>query len=168
MNKNKTNLICPISGGILYSEKEDRNIRDASTFYVSDLGKNIVFERHPFSWSIFRQISGVNRYYGGNVLSWWRLNDDGSWTSMIKVKDTDILLPFDTTTEEINRVRDEELYKRKESQRLYKEALERGEITPLLSTFKEIFTKSINFNLVSVKPMNGPTGKIFYTQPIKI
>lgn len=152
----KTRLRCPISGDILIAEPVVRHVRDSSHFYYAENHKEYRYERHPFSWNLFRRVYGGTRKMGSKALQYFRLNDDDSWTEMIQPEGFDDLVEIGTSEKEIKKLIKEQKKKKKQAEKDYQERLANG--LPTLPIAIKFEPKSIAMELVSVHPMAEPTG----------
>lgn len=156
----ETNLRCPISGDILMALPVERGVMDPMYLYEAKNNPEYRYGRHPFSWSIFTQYPRGSNGWFDKGISYWRLEDDGSWTKMIHVKELSGKLFVDgTPRSEINA----EIKKEKERlEERRKYLAEQPEEALNFPTFTKILAKTITQDLVPVKPMSIPEGKTFY------
>jgi len=153
-----TILTCPITGKLLWSLPVEHHVMDASHYYFPEGDRKIIFERHPFSWSLFRHTNSTS--LGGKVISWWRLNDDNSWTSMIEIKGLDGVYERDIPYETIKKLLAEHRKEKKKRHKEYQERLKSG--LPVLPNAIKINASCLGTDLVVVEPMGLPTGNLMY------
>lgn len=158
-----TNLTCPITGQVLWSIPADNHVMDASQFYYPEGHRGVIFERHPFSWRIFRQTN--TKSFGGKVISWWKLEDNNSWTQYIEIPGTSEIVPISTSKKEIKAIKDKIAKEKREREKAYDERIASGWVDP----FKAIQIARVNMNTISndlipVVPMAAPSGSSFYVE----
>lgn len=152
-----THLKCPISGDTLWAEPVERHVMDPSHFYYAENHKQYRYERHPFSWRLFRRVYGGTRIMGSKALQYFRLNeDDYSWTELLKIEGLNELVEVGTSEKEIKRLIKEQKKKQKLADKEYKRRLASGE--PVFPMLMAVQPKSIAMELVSVKPIAEPSG----------
>jgi hypothetical protein len=158
-----TNLTCPITGQILWSIPTDNHVMDGSHFYYPEGHREIIFERHPFSWRFFRQTN--TEIFSGKVITWWKLEDDNSWTQYIKVKGIPEIIPINTSKKEIKAIKDKIAKDKKERKRAYDEKVASGWIDPFASIkIANVNMSNIANDLIPVIPMTAPLGSLFYKE----
>lgn len=158
-----TNLTCPLTGQVLWSVPVDQHTMDASHFYFPEGHRKIIFERHPFSWSIFRQTNTES--FGGKVITWWNLEKDNSWTQYIEIPGTNEIVPITTSKKEIKAIKDKIAKDKKERKRAYDERIASGWIDPFASIkIAKVSMNTIANNLIPIVPMAAPSGSSFYME----
>ena len=152
----KTELKCPVTGKNLWAEPTEIEVRDPSHFYFAEDHPEHRYERHPFSWNLFRKIHGGTRTMGSKALAYYRLEEDNTWTEMYYPKGLDKLVPKNTSQREIDLLIEIQELKRKNSELEYGKRISKGE--PLLPKAMKVSAKTISSDLVPVQPMSEPKG----------
>ena len=155
-NKERTNLICPITGSPLWYVGTERETRDPDSWYSPESDKNIIFARHPFSWNLFRLVDSKSMM--AKEKRYFRLNDDNTWTELKKVPHSNELFPKDTPEDDpewLSAVKNglERERKRQEQNKYWDEHPNED---------PRIKARLIGLDKVEVKPMSAPTGMLFY------
>ena len=153
-------LYCPITGGRLVCVGQERHVMDGSILWVA-----VDFEgKELLKWETgSRWFSGIFDNPTHGYYKWYA--EEKEWRKQVRCEGGWRFIDEPKTPEEeeelkrINAKYEEEERKRKEE---YERKLAAGEITSLLPVMKQVFAKTIDLNIVEVKPMGGPTGQIFY------
>lgn len=154
-----TGLLCPITGSRLMYTGHEEHVMDGLSFYAAESDpKAVKYSRHPFQYDMF---------YAGNPYKFqdneyttqrvFRLNDDRSWTEMIKAPISGCYFPIDAPNEIIAKHVQE--YEEKERIRTaeYVRKVASGEIVPG-PELKRVVAQTIGLQLVEVKPISAPIG----------
>lgn len=152
-----TDLICPITGSTLMDDGCERHVMDPDHFYFAQNDSSIRYARHPFSYNLFRQVESGTRNTGAKEIRFFRLNEDKSWTEMMRLPGFSILIPLDTTPEEVDKLVKEKIAEEKERKRMYDEGVANGTIVPISINLKPVTSNTISMEKVEVKPMSSPS-----------
>lgn len=155
----KTNLKCPVTGKPLWAEPVEEEgflIRDPSHFYFTEDQPEHRYERHPFSWNLFRKIYGGTRRMGTKAQAYFRLEEDETWTELYYPEGLDELVPVGTEDSEIKKKIELQEINKQISELEYRKRILEGGIT--LPIAKKVTAKTIGMDLVPVQPMSAPTG----------
>jgi hypothetical protein len=177
---------CPMGAGFLVLQKDDgEQERDRSLYYVSSENPLYAYSRSPFKWNVFvldkeRPFDLLDRrlpreefaaeykkaepqskqlQLHGRFKRYFRLEEDGSWTSLIFVANE--YRPADIPLDEIIRLIKEydEEYERRKQQYL-SDPEKYGPFAFRLES------KTISLEKVQVQPMSPPSGILLYIDHI--
>ena len=155
-DKEKTNMLYPITGKPLWYTGQDMGVMDGDSFYSPDGKDKIIFARHPFCMDLFRQVDTKRSLATEKRV--FRLNDDNSWTELKYVPNTNQLFPLDTPESDPEWIaavkKGEESERKRIAQNKYWD--EHPEEDP------RIKAKLIGLDEVSVCPLGPPSGILLY------
>lgn len=153
-------LYCPITGGRLIRIGSEMHVMDGSILWISvdATGKELLQWETGTRWyyDIFSSRYGKYKWY----------EKEKEWRKQVYVADKyhdepqtqeqkDALKKLAEEYEEKERLRKEE----------YEKKVASGEIKPLLPLFQQVFAKTLNLDIIKVKPMDFPSGKLYYMDP---
>ena len=146
-------LKCPLTKNPLYFEKI---LSSDKTYFFSIDKENIeyIYIKKidiPY-YELADEIGNLWKYRNSSKSRYWLPNEDGTWSEFKNHSDwiigDNVFLPIEITGEELEEILD---FIRSN--------------TPALNSFPvitKIIAKTIAFDLVSVKPLNGPSCNLFY------
>lgn len=151
---------CPITDNELKYIGHEPFCMDPDSYYESRTLKHTYkFARHPFSWTLFRliEIDGKKcdtRYF--------RLKEDDTWQEEMSVDGIDQLIPINSSNWTIFKLRLSKKLSRlkRKLQDFWRYSILRKKRVQF-PKIRSVEAKTIAQDLVSVKPMTAPSGKVF-------
>ena len=161
-----TGLLCPITGSPLIYDGYEWGTMDGDFYYHAESDPTIKFESNMRS--VFYELVGGEKEWGmtgsERVLSrrYFKPEANGTWSEWFAVKSHGFpkLFPIGTPSEEVLAWQAEDERKHLEHKAEYDRKVASGEITPWIVPMVNFGT--IANDLVEVKPMDPPSGQIFY------
>jgi len=163
-----TNLTCPVTGARLMAEPVEREVRDPSHFYFTEGHPEYRYERHPFSWNLFRQVYGGERRIGTKALRYWKLEESPAtkplWVEMVKPEGLGEVVPIDTPKSEIDLMIEKKALEHQIRNLEFQLRLLNGD--PIFPMIKRVEAVSVGLNLVPIRPMEKATTATMYIDHI--
>ena len=156
----ESQLYCPITGGRLICVGQERGVMDGSNLWVAvDYeGKELLKWETGSRWISYIYDNPTYGYY-----KWYP--DEKEWRKQVRCEDGWTYVDEPKTPEEqvaLDKRNSDYREEQKKRDEEYQRKLASGEIKVLFPIFTKVFAKTMDLNITEVKPMNGPSGQLFY------